>query len=392
MSVSDINGAPSEAVAVTPRPAAVDLRRREPGIPTREEVNDLARLANYLARSRFFKDAADGYQAFAKLLFGRDVGLSATAALTGVNIVEGKPELSANVQSQMIRCYVGVGGERYDYKVICSKAERAERCEIEFYRIANGRKETLGTSEFTIKDAERAGLTRPTRRGEPSNYVKYPQNMLFARAMSNGVAFHCPEVTGGIRVYHEGEIGQATATPVADVTEPVEEIPEAEIVPADEAADEPPDEAETADIGQTIDAESDATLTVTENNSPVAETEGERQAASGQAPSDLSDELRQAIEQPYLHGALVASMARVRGVPDGELAQLIIEAAGGKRVPDQRALSALPGMLERIDEPVANKAIQLIDERHPKATATQPTAEPDATSEDFASFEPQQAA
>jgi hypothetical protein len=46
--------------------------------------------------------------------------------------------------------------------------------------------------------------------------------MLFARAMSNGVAFNCPEVTGGIRVYHEGEIStvlNSTAEEIEPVTE-----------------------------------------------------------------------------------------------------------------------------------------------------------------------------
>lgn len=213
---------------------ALERRRQSAGIPASSEVAELGKLANLLARSGFFADARGGYQAFAKLLFGRDLGLSATAAMTGIHIVEGKPELSANIQAQMVRCYVGVGGERYDYRVISSKDERHERCEIEFYRTLDGRREALGTSEFTIEDAERAGLTRPTRSGQPSNYAKFPPNMLFARAMSNGVAFHCPEVTRGIRVYHEGEIEPAT---VLRGELDAEMIPEAQIVGEDPAGD-----------------------------------------------------------------------------------------------------------------------------------------------------------
>lgn len=239
MRVSSIHGGASSGTGAAPageRGAGgeIEMARREVGVPRRDEVNDLARLANYLAKSGLFRDAVGGYQAFAKLLFARDLGLSATAALTGVHIVEGKPELSANIQAQMVRCYVGVGGERYDYRVISSKDERHERCEIEFYRMADGRRETLGTSEFTIKGAERAGLTRPTRSGQPSNYAKFPPNMLFARAMSNGVAFHCPEVTRGIRVYHEGEIEPApTALPAEG---PAEMIPDAQTIEEDPAS------------------------------------------------------------------------------------------------------------------------------------------------------------
>ena len=247
MSVSSIQGGASSDAGAAPADqcragGGLEVAEREAGVPRRDEVNDLARLANYLAKSGFFRDALAGYQAFAKLLFARDLGLSATAALTGIHIVEGKPELSANIQAQMVRCYLGVGGERYDYRVISSKDERHERCEIEFYRIVDGRRETLGSSEFTIKDAERAGLTRPTRSGQPSNYAKFPPNMLFARAMSNGVAFHCPEVTRGIRVYHEGEIEPAPTALPADVE--VEMIPEAQAVGEDAGGAAPQDGSE----------------------------------------------------------------------------------------------------------------------------------------------------
>lgn len=241
MTVSSTNGAIT-GEPTTPSPdamatgGALEPRRENPRIPASSEVAELGRLANLLARSGFFADARGGYQAFAKLLFGRDLGLSATAAMTGIHIVEGKPELSANIQAQMVRCYVGVGGERYDYRVISSKDERHERCEIEFYRTLEGRRETLGTSEFTIEDAERAGLTRPTRSGQPSNYAKFPPNMLFARAMSNGVAFHCPEVTRGIRVYHDGEIEVAPTSLMAEMAG--ELIPEAQIVGDDQAREE----------------------------------------------------------------------------------------------------------------------------------------------------------
>ena len=36
---------------------------------------------------------------------------------------------------------------------------------------------------------------------DKSGWVKYPRNMLFARAMSNGVRWFAPEATGGLPVY-----------------------------------------------------------------------------------------------------------------------------------------------------------------------------------------------
>jgi hypothetical protein len=92
--------------------------------------------------------------------------------------------------------------------------------------------------------------------------------------------------------------------------------------------------------------------------------------------------------RPNPHGLMVSSVARIRQVPDVELAQLIITAAGGKQVADAWVLEALPGMLKRIDEPLARKTIELIDERYP-APGREPEGDHAAVSgEDFASFEP----
>lgn len=169
-------------------------------MPSRQEIHDLGVLANGLAASGFFKDARGGAQALAKLVFGRDLGLSATAAMTGVHIIEGKPEISANVQAQMVKTYAGPEGERYDYKILPPHDD--QRCEIEFLRRwqPGGDWESLGTIEYTIEMARTAGLAGK------AVWQKHTRNMLFARAMSDGVAFYCPEVTNGIRVYHEHEI------------------------------------------------------------------------------------------------------------------------------------------------------------------------------------------
>lgn len=178
---------------------STELTRIESRIPRKAEINDLGVLANHLAKSGLFKDARGGLQAFAKLLFGRDLGLSATAAMTGVHIIEGKPEIGANLQAQMVRTYIGPEGERYDYKV---REHTEDHCKIEFSRRRDrgGEWEVLGDHTYTKAMAEKAGLWGK------GNWKKHPMNMLFARAMTDGCAFHCPEVTNGIRTYHEGEI------------------------------------------------------------------------------------------------------------------------------------------------------------------------------------------
>lgn len=188
------------------------------------EIDTIFRLAKGLSQSGFFSDAREAGEAFAKLVFGRDLGISATQAMTDIHIIEGKPEMSANLQAAKVR-----SSDRYEYRIVTLTDER---CEIAFTMDGE---DLHPTSVFTIEDAKRAGLVRKTRSGQPGTWEKYPRNLLFARTMSNGVAFHCPDVTNGIRVYAEGEVERAITT--------AEQRPGAAPEPAESAELEPSDGA-----------------------------------------------------------------------------------------------------------------------------------------------------
>jgi len=69
-------------------------------------------------------------------------------------------------------------------------------CELTF--LENGK--PIGNSKFTLQDAERAGVAA----GE--NWRKYPRNMLFARALSNGVKWYCPDISNS-PLYTPDELG-----------------------------------------------------------------------------------------------------------------------------------------------------------------------------------------
>lgn len=216
-------------------------------IPDAREITSLYKLGEALARGGLFPDARQTFQAMTKLVLGRDLGLSATAAMTGIYIVEGRPELGSNLQAQMIRTWLGLGGERYDYEV---EGPTETACAVTVYRVnpgvTYGDKENyqrLGRAEFTIEDAQRANLIKPK-----SAWATYPKNMLFARAISNAIAFFCPEVTGGVRLYAPGEAGNADpgarAVDVGDLAartaavqeqERVENVTDAEVI--EDAAD-----------------------------------------------------------------------------------------------------------------------------------------------------------
>lgn len=154
-----------------------------------KSVDDVSRVAKALAASGYFKDANDVAKAFVKVLAGHELGIPAFAAMTGIHIIQGKPEIGANILASLVKC-----SGKYNYKVT---AHNDEICSIEFFEKWGDKWEKIGTSEFSASDAKRAGT---------QNMQKFPRNMLFARAMSNGVRWHCPDVTSGVAVYSTGEI------------------------------------------------------------------------------------------------------------------------------------------------------------------------------------------
>ncbi|HKV67860.1 MAG TPA: hypothetical protein VJN72_07210 [Gaiellales bacterium] len=157
---------------------------------------DLQQLGALVASSAYFADAREAAQAAVKIMAGAELGIGPIASMRGIDIIKGEVSLSAGMVAAMVR-RSGV----YDYRV----AEWTnERCEIVFTR--KGRPLTP-SSVFDLQDAERAGL-----RGD--NYRKFPRNMLFARAMTNGARVHCPEVFVGA-VYTPDELVDGEVVPDA---------------------------------------------------------------------------------------------------------------------------------------------------------------------------------
>ncbi len=152
--------------------------------------DEVERAARAMAGSKFFSDAADASKAIVKILAAREIGLGPFAGMTGVNIINGKPAFGANI---MAACVKKSG--RYNYRV----TEMSEKnCSIEFMEKLDGKWTACGVSSFSIEDA---------RKAQTKNLDKFPRNMLFARAMSNGVRWFCPDVMNGSVVYTPEELG-----------------------------------------------------------------------------------------------------------------------------------------------------------------------------------------
>src|SRR5262245_9142933 len=154
------------------------------------------RRAKAYAASGYWPESKKQAQALGKVEAGRELGLPAMLAMSEVYIIEGKPSLGAGAYAALVK-----GSPKYDYRVLILDNEH---CAIRFLERRTG--EVIGESMFSKADAQKAGLTGK------GPWKQYPRNMLFARAMSNGVAGFCPDVTMG-GVYTLEELGAELGAP-----------------------------------------------------------------------------------------------------------------------------------------------------------------------------------
>jgi hypothetical protein len=155
-------------------------------------MDDAERAARAMSASGFFSDSKNAAQAVVKILAGSELGFGPFASMNGVSIIQGKPALGANLMAAAVK-----RTGKYNYRVTKNTDKEVE---IAFFE---GGQE-VGKSSFTWADAEKAQLTNK------DNWRKYPRNMLFARAISNGIRWFTPDIYNGATVYTPDELGAVT--------------------------------------------------------------------------------------------------------------------------------------------------------------------------------------
>lgn len=164
-------------------------------------------LGEVFAQSGFFADAKQAAQCVVKILAGRELGLGPMAAMNGVYIISGRVSYGANIIAAVIKA-----SAKYDYRV---RELSDKTCSIEFFEDG----QSAGVSTFTMEDA---------RRAQTKNLDKFPRNMLFSRALTNGARWYAPDVFSGA-VYTPEELGAEVdeeGRPVATVDRITGEIHE----------------------------------------------------------------------------------------------------------------------------------------------------------------------
>jgi len=161
---------------------------------------DLMTIAKAAAESRFFPHITSPARAFMVLLQGQEMGAGPASALRNIRYSDGNLIMQAGIVGATIK-----RSEKYDYVV---KSHTDEECVLEFVDKKSG--EVLGESKFTMEDAEKADLLVSNKGNQTLNWKRYPRNMLFARALTNGARWFCPDVFGG-SVYTPDELGDPGA-------------------------------------------------------------------------------------------------------------------------------------------------------------------------------------
>jgi len=164
-------------------------------------VDQMMQMAKIFSESGLFADTKAMAQAFVKIQASKEIGIAPFAAMSGINVILGKPTFSAGLIASAVK-----GSGKYDFKV---KEMNDKICSIDFFQ----NNELIGNSTFTIEDAKKQGT---------KNLDKFPKNMLYARAMSNGQKWFCPDVFQ-MSVYVPEEMPEQEPIQEAEIVQPTDE-------------------------------------------------------------------------------------------------------------------------------------------------------------------------
>jgi hypothetical protein len=137
------------------------------GIPTDHEIAVYNTIAKSAVDSKMY-GRLDQAAVMTIMLSARELGIPPMQALNGgLNIIQGKVEISASMMSALIR--------RAGHSIITVESTD-EVCTLRGQRADNG---DIATVSYTLAEAQRAGLVKPG-----GGWAKNPADMCYARAIS----------------------------------------------------------------------------------------------------------------------------------------------------------------------------------------------------------------
>lgn len=171
---------------------------------TPRSIEEAERLASTLARAHTLPEALRQKPAdiLATILTGAELGLAPMQAVRGIQIIKGRPTLSADTMGALVKRRSDV----CEYLVL--KESTAERA---VYVTKRRGDPDATTMTYTIQDAQRAGLVGG------DNWRRYPQAMLRARCLSAICRAVYPDLCLGL--YDPDEMSEPTDAPAPAAVE-----------------------------------------------------------------------------------------------------------------------------------------------------------------------------
>jgi hypothetical protein len=160
-------------------------------IPSEHEMMVYHTMAEQAVSSKMYKGIGDKAGVMMIMLSARELGIPCMQALNGgLNIIQGKVEISARMMSALIR----KAGHQ-----IQVKESTDQHCLLIGKRADTGESQS---SSFSVAEAQKAGLVKAG-----GGWTKFPKDMCFARALSRLARQLFSDVIG--IGYIEGEINQS---------------------------------------------------------------------------------------------------------------------------------------------------------------------------------------
>jgi hypothetical protein len=142
-------------------------------LPSQDELSVISTLAKtvVLARGHAVPMSIDSpAKAAAVMLAGRELGVPPMSALRHISVVGGKTEPDAQLMAGIVVAHEP--DARFEVVELTE-----ESCTMRFTRPSRG-PDARWEYTYTVADAERAGITKPSRSGAPSNWKLYTKDML----------------------------------------------------------------------------------------------------------------------------------------------------------------------------------------------------------------------
>ncbi len=173
-----------------PAPMPVQTINQRSSMPSEHEMMVFQTMAEQAVSSKMYKGIGEKAGVMMIMLSARELGIPPMQALNGgINIIQGKVEISARMMSALIR----KAGHQL----------KVQECTAQHCILVGRRGDTGETqsASFSVAEAQLAGLVK-----QGGGWTKWPKDMCFARALSRLARQLFSDVIG--IGYVEGEISQ----------------------------------------------------------------------------------------------------------------------------------------------------------------------------------------